>query len=147
MCVNEPRFNLVLPTLLLLLVRGVAAGLPTKAYVAVDDVKPDGTEKAQKSFTHVPSEIGALEAEEIGVEHLLRDVKDSSVSTLTGSPALSPYLFSFVFCVVRCEFDSLSLCSLLSSTSGSSIQNHGDEGSTRTIERHTCLPRRCRLRL
>lgn len=72
-----------------------AAGLPTKAYVAVDDVKPDGTEKAQKSFIHVPSEIGALEAEEIGVEHLLRDVKDSSVSTLTGSSAFLYYYYYY----------------------------------------------------
>lgn len=31
---------------------------------------------------HIQSEIGAYEAEEIGVEHLLRDVKDSTVSTL-----------------------------------------------------------------
>jgi len=34
------------------------------------------------TFQHLPSEIGALEAEEVGVEHLLRDVKDSSISTL-----------------------------------------------------------------
>ena len=31
---------------------------------------------------HVPSSIEAFEAEEIGVEHLLRDVKDNTVSTL-----------------------------------------------------------------
>lgn len=42
----------------------------------------DGTQKNQKTFVHVQSEIGAYEAEEIGVEHLLRDVKDSTVSTL-----------------------------------------------------------------
>ena len=31
----------------------------------------DGT-PTSKSFEHVPSEIGAEEAEEVGVEHLLR---------------------------------------------------------------------------
>eukprot|EP01052_Picozoa_sp_SAG31_P000212 SAG31_NODE_7_length_42755_cov_130.245728_8_plen_168_part_00 len=34
------------------------------------------------TFKHIPCEIGALEAEEIGVEHLLRDIKDTTVSTL-----------------------------------------------------------------
>jgi len=33
-------------------------------------------------FHHVPAIIGALEAEEVGVEHLLRDVKDTNISTL-----------------------------------------------------------------
>merc|ERR1712137_401350 len=37
------------------------------------------------AFQHTPSTIGALEAEEVGVEHLLRDVKDASVSNLTTS--------------------------------------------------------------
>lgn len=31
----------------------------------------------------MPSEIGAEEAEEVGVEHLLRDVKDTTVGTLS----------------------------------------------------------------
>lgn len=56
--------------------------LPTKAYIAVEEVKESGTEAPTVSFHHIPSEIGALEAEEVGVEHLLRDVKDTSVSTL-----------------------------------------------------------------
>jgi 26S proteasome regulatory subunit N8 len=34
------------------------------------------------AFQHISSEIGALEAEEVGVEHLLRDVKDTTISTL-----------------------------------------------------------------
>ncbi|EHA8586706.1 hypothetical protein COCNU_scaffold000755G000030 [Cocos nucifera] len=33
-------------------------------------------------FVHVPSEIAAHEVEEIEVEHLLRDVKDTTISTL-----------------------------------------------------------------
>jgi len=56
--------------------------IPTKSYVAVEEVKEDGTEAPALSFHHITSEIGALEAEEVGVEHLLRDVKDTSVSTL-----------------------------------------------------------------
>lgn len=36
-----------------------------------------------KTFEHVPSEIGAEEAEEVGVEHLLRDIKDTTVGTLS----------------------------------------------------------------
>eukprot|EP00294_Goniomonas_avonlea_P016568 CAMPEP_0114554354 /NCGR_PEP_ID=MMETSP0114-20121206/8169_1 /TAXON_ID=31324 /ORGANISM="Goniomonas sp, Strain m" /LENGTH=321 /DNA_ID=CAMNT_0001739403 /DNA_START=20 /DNA_END=985 /DNA_ORIENTATION=- len=56
-------------------------GIPTESYVAVEEVKDDGT-PTQRTFQHLPSEIGALEAEEIGVEHLLRDIKDTTVSTL-----------------------------------------------------------------
>ena len=44
--------------------------------------KKDGTE-TRKTFFHVPSAIEAEEAEEIGVEHLLRDIKDSTTTTLT----------------------------------------------------------------
>jgi 26S proteasome regulatory subunit N8 len=36
----------------------------------------------RKSFAHVPSVIGAMEAEEVGVEHLLRDINDPTVSTV-----------------------------------------------------------------
>jgi len=56
-------------------------GIPTEAYVALQEEKDDGT-AAIYTFHHVSSEIGAFEAEEIGVEHLLRDIKDTSVSTL-----------------------------------------------------------------
>jgi len=56
--------------------------IPTKAYLAVEEVKEDATETPSLQFKHIPSTIGALEAEEVGVEHLLRDVKDTSVSTL-----------------------------------------------------------------
>ena len=40
-------------------------------------------EKTKKVFVNVPTEVGQTEAEEIGVEHLLRNVKDASISTLT----------------------------------------------------------------
>ncbi|KIY72019.1 Mov34-domain-containing protein [Cylindrobasidium torrendii FP15055 ss-10] len=56
-------------------------GIPTDAYFAVEEIKDDGTE-TRKTFLHVPSAIEAEEAEEIGVEHLLRDVKDSTTTTL-----------------------------------------------------------------
>ena len=55
--------------------------IPTDAYIATEEVKDDGT-PTRRSFLHLPSEIGAEEAEEIGVEHLLRDIKDTTVSTL-----------------------------------------------------------------
>jgi 26S proteasome regulatory subunit N8 len=56
--------------------------LPTQAYVEVEEVHDDGTPSA-KTFEHVSSEIGAEEAEEVGVEHLLRDIKDVTVGTLS----------------------------------------------------------------
>lgn len=76
-------------------------GLPTEAYQAVEEVhdvstflffyqfetnnyclSKDGT-PTSKTFEHIPSEIGAEEAEEVGVEHLLRDIKDTTVGTLS----------------------------------------------------------------
>merc|ERR1719222_241062 len=57
-------------------------GLPTEAYHTVEEVHDDGT-PTSKTFEHLPSEIGAEEAEEVGVEHLLRDVKDTTVGTLS----------------------------------------------------------------
>merc|ERR1712150_357038 len=58
------------------------AMLPTEAYKAVEAVHDDGT-PTTKTFEHVSSEIGAEEAEEVGVEHLLRDIKDTTVGTLS----------------------------------------------------------------
>lgn len=57
-------------------------GLPTEAYRSVEEIHDDGT-PTSKTFEHVPSEIGAEEAEEVGVEHLLRDIKDTTVGTLS----------------------------------------------------------------
>ncbi|MCV4770214.1 hypothetical protein OFC10_29645, partial [Escherichia coli] len=42
-------------------------GLPTEAYISVEEVHDDGT-PTSKTFEHVTSEIGAEEAEEVGVE-------------------------------------------------------------------------------
>ncbi|KAL7747879.1 proteasome regulatory particle subunit [Sorochytrium milnesiophthora] len=57
-------------------------GLPTDGYFAIEEVKDDGTETA-RTFMHVPTAIEAEEAEEIGVEHLLRDIKDNAVGSLS----------------------------------------------------------------
>lgn len=57
-------------------------GLPTEAYQAIEEVHDDGT-PTTRTFEHVPSEIGAEEAEEVGVEHLLRDIKDTTVGSLS----------------------------------------------------------------
>ena len=56
--------------------------MPTDAYFAVDEIKDDGT-STSKTFVHTPSTIEAEEAEEIGVEHLLRDIRDVAVGTLS----------------------------------------------------------------
>ncbi len=50
-------------------------------YRTEEEVEGDGKE-IQTVFKHVPNSIGALEAEEVGVEHLLRGINDPSVSTL-----------------------------------------------------------------
>ena len=47
--------------------------MPTEAYVALDVVQPDG--RHEKEFAHVMSAINASEAEEVGVEHLLREIQ------------------------------------------------------------------------
>jgi len=66
--------------------------LPVTAYKAVEEVSSssssstNGSKRQQaavrRSFAHVPSRMGALESEEIGVEHLLRDINDPTVSTV-----------------------------------------------------------------
>ncbi|AQK46922.1 26S proteasome non-ATPase regulatory subunit 7 homolog A [Zea mays] len=79
------------PVLVIIDVQPKELGIPTKAYYAVEEVKENATQKSQKVFVHVPSEIAAHEVEEIGVEHLLRDVKDTTISTLATevSPSLA----------------------------------------------------------
>lgn len=68
------------PVLLVVDVRPDTDGLPTTAYMA-EEVVTDGAAPA-RTFAHVPCEVGAYEAEEVGVEHLLRDINDPSVSAL-----------------------------------------------------------------
>ena len=70
------------PTFLICDVTPNETGLPVRAFAAVDDVREDGTQAGRKIFMNVQTSVSASEAEEIGVEHLLRDVKDASISTL-----------------------------------------------------------------
>ncbi|ODV91989.1 hypothetical protein CANCADRAFT_573 [Tortispora caseinolytica NRRL Y-17796] len=56
--------------------------IPTDAYFAIDEVKDDGS-TTSRTFVHAPSTIVAEEAEEIGVEHLLRDVRDAAIGALS----------------------------------------------------------------
>ncbi|ODV94701.1 hypothetical protein PACTADRAFT_43384 [Pachysolen tannophilus NRRL Y-2460] len=56
--------------------------IPTDSYLAIEEIKDDGT-AAEKSFIHLPSIIKAEEAEEIGVEHLLRDIRDQACGNLS----------------------------------------------------------------
>ncbi|CAD7705460.1 unnamed protein product [Ostreobium quekettii] len=70
------------PVLVICEVQPNEIGLPITAYYAKEEVKEDGTEKSKKVFVNIPTQVGQTEAEEIGVEHLLRDVKDATISTL-----------------------------------------------------------------
>ncbi|PWN96358.1 Mov34-domain-containing protein [Tilletiopsis washingtonensis] len=71
------------PVMVIVDPRSRDTGIPTDAYFAVEEIKEDGT-ATQKTFTHVPSSIVAEESEEIGVEHLLRDIRDTTtVGTLS----------------------------------------------------------------
>lgn len=56
-------------------------GLPVKAYTTVEKVSESGGE-TEKVFKYIRSEVGAFQAEEVGVEHLLRDINDASTSNL-----------------------------------------------------------------
>jgi 26S proteasome regulatory subunit N8 len=51
-------------------------------YNADKSESQDGT-ATSKTFVHTPSTIEAEEAEEIGVEHLLRDIRDVAIGTLS----------------------------------------------------------------
>ncbi|EQB53691.1 hypothetical protein CGLO_06571 [Colletotrichum gloeosporioides Cg-14] len=70
------------PLLVIIDVQPKEAGVPTDAYFAVEEIKDDGT-TTSRTFVHTPSIIEAEEAEEIGVEHLLRDIRDVAVGTLS----------------------------------------------------------------
>lgn len=70
------------PLLCIIDVQPKEVGVPTDAYFAVEEVKEDGT-TTTKTFVHTPSIIEAEEAEEIGVEHLLRDIRDVAVGSLS----------------------------------------------------------------
>ena len=55
--------------------------IPTLAYISVES-SPEDKRTSRRQFAHLPSEIGAYEAEEVGVEHLLRNLRDTTESSL-----------------------------------------------------------------
>jgi len=68
------------PLLVVMDVQPKDVELPMEAYYSVQEQTSDQVFK--RTFYHVASEVGAFEAEEVGVEHLLRDIKNASASTL-----------------------------------------------------------------
>lgn len=56
--------------------------IPTEAYLSVEQPRGAGAESAGRTFAHLRSEVGAYEAEEVGVEHLLRDIRGATESTV-----------------------------------------------------------------
>ncbi|KAI5800310.1 maintenance of mitochondrial structure and function-domain-containing protein [Peziza echinospora] len=70
------------PVLVIIDVQPKEVGVPTDAYFAIEEIKDDGT-TTTKTFVHTPTLIEAEEAEEIGVEHLLRDIRDVAVGSLS----------------------------------------------------------------
>lgn len=55
--------------------------VPVNAYVSVPN-RPEEQSKQRRTFMNIPSEIGAEEAEEVGVEHLLRNITDNTTSSI-----------------------------------------------------------------
>ena len=70
------------PVFVIIDVRPDIDGIPTTGYVSVEEVVEGDGKEIQRTFKHIPSSIGAYEAEEVGVEHLLRDINDGTVSSL-----------------------------------------------------------------
>lgn len=78
-----PPKTITPPVFCIIDIRPDRQSLPTTAYKVVEEVSTkDGQRQVQLSFTHVPTSMGAIEAEEVGVEHLIRDINDPTVSTV-----------------------------------------------------------------
>lgn len=56
--------------------------LPITSYVLLEEIREDGSH-ASRTFSHIPTAIESEEAEEVGVEHLLRNVRDAAVGNLS----------------------------------------------------------------
>lgn len=76
------------PVLVVIDVKHSGDGLPIRSYYSIEEIQELGTQKSKKVYVPIAGEVGAYEAEEIGVEHLLRDVKDSTISTLSSEVTL-----------------------------------------------------------
>lgn len=72
----------ILPVFVIIDVRPDRQSIPATAYRVVEEVDGNSGNSINKTFAHVPSVIGAMEVEEVGVEHLLRDINDPTVSTV-----------------------------------------------------------------
>jgi len=81
------------PVFVIIDVRPDRNSIPTTAYKVVEDADTitstsssttptSSSPQIRQTFAHVPSHIGAMEAEEVGVEHLLRDINDPTISTV-----------------------------------------------------------------
>ncbi|KTW29580.1 proteasome regulatory particle lid subunit RPN8 [Pneumocystis jirovecii RU7] len=70
------------PLLVIINVKPRTLGIPTDAYFVIEEIRDDDT-MTSKTFVHVSSSIEAEEVEEICVEHLLRDIKNAAVGTLS----------------------------------------------------------------
>jgi len=86
-----PKGTITPPIFCIIDVRPDRQSIPTTTYRVVEEVENGGgggsagvggERQMKKSFAHVPSLIGAMEAEEVGVEHLLRDINDPTISTV-----------------------------------------------------------------
>jgi len=89
-----PQGTITPPVFVIIDVRPGRESIPTTAYRVVEEVDSNvpaagkkgdnggGAAEVRKTFAHVPSLIGAMEAEEVGVEHLLRNINDPTVSTV-----------------------------------------------------------------
>jgi 26S proteasome regulatory subunit N8 len=79
-----PKNTMTPPVFCIIDVRPDRQTMPTISYKVVEEVSTkNGQRQVNLSFAHVPSLMGAMEAEEVGVEHLLRDINDPTVSTVT----------------------------------------------------------------
>lgn len=68
-------------------------GLPVHAYTAIDEIKEDATQKAQRVFANLPTEVGATEAEEIGAGRVCGgSVHDSILRAQSHSSAPRPIM-------------------------------------------------------
>ncbi|CDW60742.1 26S proteasome non ATPase regulatory subunit 7 [Trichuris trichiura] len=72
------------PVLIVVRAKPMEVGSPLTAYIEMEEVQEDGS-TTKKTFALRPSKVESEEAEEIGVEHLLRDVKDRVSGTLAQS--------------------------------------------------------------
>lgn len=72
------------PVFVVIDIRAGIEGIPVKAYTSFEEVETGGTstKEIHRNFVHIKAVIGAQEAEEVGVEHLLREINDPSISSL-----------------------------------------------------------------